>query len=72
MKKEENMKKDGTRYLCDIEFENGDRDFLVLYWGVPAQLSDIYGVSGWCASGGLKVKVKTIFNYRNCNSIIPV
>lgn len=66
------MKKDGTRYLCDVEFENGDRDFLVLYWDKPAAPSDIHQVPGWCVSGGLKVKIKKIFCYRNCNSIFPV
>ena len=55
------MKKDGTQYLCEVEFENGDMDFVVLYWGTPAGFSDNYGEPGWYTPGGSRVKLKKIF-----------
>ena len=66
------MKKDGTRYLCEVEFENGDMDFVVLYWGTPVGFSGYYGEPGWYTSGGSRVKLKKIFCYRKCDSIFPV
>lgn len=66
------MLKDGTRYLCYVEFEDGGKDFIVIYWDIPAALSDRWGIPGWCVSGGLKPRIKNILQYKDCSSIISI
>lgn len=59
------MRRDGTRYLCRLEFESGRIDWAVLYWGVPAGVSDPTLRPGWLyAPGGLKSKFKRILDCR--------
>lgn len=55
------MKKDGTRYLCFVEFLDGHTDWVVLFWDTPCGLSVLdTSEKTWVFCGGLAPKIKQI------------
>lgn len=44
------LKKDGTKYLALVEFNNKEIDWMVVQWGTAAGLSDPFGVPGWISN----------------------
>jgi hypothetical protein len=59
------MKKDGTRYLCLIETNDGKLDWDVIHWGTPIGFSDYYGTKGWLNRIGFSLKIKSIKSFKS-------
>lgn len=57
------MKKDGTRYLCHVVFQDMSIDWIVLFWGEPCGLSSNSDEPCWVVSGGMKPRIDAIVEY---------
>ena len=44
------LKKDGTKYLALVEFNNKETDWMVVHWGTAVGLSDPSDTPGWISN----------------------
>ncbi len=63
------MKKDGTKYLALVQYENGNTDWHIIVWQRPAMLSGPEGKPRWCSSIGLGLKIDKIIKARELSEL---
>lgn len=63
------MKKDGTRYLAQIQYPNGKTEWMVLHWGrPPAILGD--NTKGQWLNGFMPPKIKEILKFYELEAVL--
>ena len=56
-------KKDGTTYLAEVLFENGEQRWELIHWGRMNGFSSEAGEKAWLTQSGIGLKVKKIVSW---------
>ena len=63
------MLKDGTRYLCVIEYPTGRCDWEVIHWGAVSFLSSLSAKDTWVDSTGMAPRIKQIVEFKKLRKL---
>lgn len=63
------MEKDGTYYLCQIQFTNNAIEYIVLFWGEPNGFSSGESET-WVTNGGFAPRIKSILSFIECEKAL--